>query len=83
MVAVVCLIVISVTYVIGQMSGVGVTFSRFLEVSTDTGLYIGAAIVFAYAVSRRHEGHHLHPGGAVRRADHRLHDPGDLHLAAR
>ncbi|WP_284165010.1 sodium:solute symporter family protein [Frigidibacter sp. SD6-1] len=50
LVAVVCLIVISVTYVIGQMRGVGVTFSRFLEVSTDNGLYIGAAIVFAYAV---------------------------------
>ncbi len=50
LVAVVCLILISVTYVIGQMRGVGVTFSRFLEVSTDTGLYIGAAIVFAYAV---------------------------------
>jgi cation/acetate symporter len=49
-VAVICLIVISVTYVIGQMRGVGVTFARFLEVSTDTGLYIGAAIVFAYAV---------------------------------
>ncbi len=48
--AVICLITISVTYVIGQMRGVGVTFSRFLEVSTDTGLYIGAAIVFAYAV---------------------------------
>ena len=48
--AVICLIVISVTYVIGQMTGVGVTFARFLEVSTDTGLYIGAAIVFAYAV---------------------------------
>jgi cation/acetate symporter len=50
LVAVICLIVISVTYVIGQMRGVGVTFSRFLEVSTDMGLYIGAAIVFAYAV---------------------------------
>ncbi len=50
LVAVICLIVISVTYVIGQMRGVGVTFSRFLEVSTDTGLYIGATIVFAYAV---------------------------------
>jgi len=50
LVAVLCLIVISVTYVIGQMRGVGVTFSRFLEVSTDTGLYIGATIVFAYAV---------------------------------
>ena len=48
--AVVCLIIISVTYVIGQMRGVGVTFSRFLEVSTDTGLYIGGALVFIYAV---------------------------------
>ncbi|WIV52391.1 sodium:solute symporter family protein (plasmid) [Marivivens sp. LCG002] len=50
MVAVVCLIVASVTYVIGQMTGVGVAFSRFLEVSNATGLYIGAAIVFLYAV---------------------------------
>ncbi|MFN3721606.1 MAG: sodium:solute symporter family protein [Paracoccaceae bacterium] len=50
LVGVICLIVISVTYVIGQMRGVGVTFARFLEVSTDMGLYIGAAIVFVYAV---------------------------------
>ena len=50
LVGVICLIVISVTYVIGQMRGVGVTFARFLEVSTEMGLYIGAAIVFAYAV---------------------------------
>ncbi|MDM7933075.1 sodium:solute symporter family protein [Tabrizicola sp.] len=50
LVGVLCLIVISVTYVIGQMRGVGVTFSRFLEVTTDTGLYIGATVVFAYAV---------------------------------
>ncbi|MEB4591124.1 sodium:solute symporter family protein [Candidatus Thiothrix sp. Deng01] len=49
-VGVICLIVISLTYVIGQMKGVGVTFSRFLEVSVDTGLYIGMAIVFVYAV---------------------------------
>jgi cation/acetate symporter len=50
MVAVVCLIVASVTYVIGQMTGVGVAFSRFLEVDNATGLYIGAVIVFFYAV---------------------------------
>jgi cation/acetate symporter len=50
MVAVVCLIVASVTYVIGQMTGVGVAFSRFLEVENSTGLYIGAAVVFFYAV---------------------------------
>ncbi|MCW3784119.1 sodium:solute symporter family protein [Defluviimonas salinarum] len=50
LVAVICLIIASITYVIGQMTGVGVAFSRFLEVSSSTGLYIGAAIVFAYAV---------------------------------
>ncbi|MBK0400951.1 cation acetate symporter [Limibaculum sp. M0105] len=50
MVAVVCLIVASLTYVIGQMTGVGVTFARFLEVESDTGLYIGAIVVFFYAV---------------------------------
>ena len=50
MVGVLCLIVASVTYVIGQMTGVGVAFSRFLEVSNSTGLFIGAAVVFFYAV---------------------------------
>lgn len=49
-VAVVCLIICSVTYVIGQMKGVGVAFSRFLEVEYDTGLYVGMVIVFFYAV---------------------------------
>ncbi|WP_045856223.1 sodium:solute symporter family protein [Teredinibacter purpureus] len=49
-VAVVCLIVASVTYVIGQMKGVGVAFSRFLEVSYDVGLLVGMTIVFIYAV---------------------------------
>jgi len=49
-VAVICLIVASVTYVIGQMKGVGVAFSRFLEVSYDTGLLVGMGIVFIYAV---------------------------------
>ncbi len=49
-VAVVCLIVASITYVIGQMKGVGVAFSRFLEVDATTGLLIGTGIVFLYAV---------------------------------
>ena len=49
-VAVICLIVASVTYVIGQMKGIGVAFSRFLEVDYDVGLSIGMAIVFFYAV---------------------------------
>ncbi|MXY32839.1 MAG: cation acetate symporter [Boseongicola sp. SB0664_bin_43] len=50
LVAVVCLIVASVTYVIGQMTGVGVAFGRFLEVSNTAGRLVGAAVVFAYAV---------------------------------
>lgn len=49
-VAVVCLIICSVTYVIGQMKGIGVAFSRFLEVSYDVGLLVGMCIVFFYAV---------------------------------
>jgi cation/acetate symporter len=50
MVAVVCLIVASITYVIGQMKGVGVAFGRFLEVDFHTGVGVGMAIVFVYAV---------------------------------
>jgi len=48
--AVACLIIMSVTYVIGQMTGAGVAFSRFLEVSSSTGIWIAAAVVFIYAV---------------------------------
>jgi cation/acetate symporter len=48
--AVFCLLTASTTYIIGQMTGVGVAFSRFLNVSSDTGIYIGQAIVFLYAV---------------------------------
>ena len=49
-IGVICLLIVSITYVIGQMTGVGVTFSRYLEVSNSTGLWIGAALVFCYAV---------------------------------
>ncbi|WP_419797293.1 MAG: sodium:solute symporter family protein [Terasakiella sp.] len=48
--AVVCLIVASVTYVIGQVKGIGVAFSRFLEVDFVTGLWIGMGIVAVYAI---------------------------------
>lgn len=50
LVAVVCVIFISFTYVAGQMRGVGIVFSRFLEVEINTGVFIGMAIVFFYAV---------------------------------
>jgi cation/acetate symporter len=49
-VAVICLIFISFTYVAGQMRGVGIVFSRFLEVPIEWGLVIGMSIVFIYAV---------------------------------
>ena len=50
LVAVACLIIASTTYVIGQMTGAGVAFSRFLEVDNTTGLIIAAFVVFFYAV---------------------------------
>jgi len=49
-VAVICLIIISFTYIAGQMRGVGIVFSRFLNVDISVGLLIGMAIVFFYAV---------------------------------
>jgi cation/acetate symporter len=48
-VAVVCAIFVSFTYVAGQMRGVGIVFSRFLEVDVNMGVYVGVAIVFVYA----------------------------------
>ncbi len=50
LVAVICLLVASITYVIGQMQGVGIAFGRFLEIDAFWGLMIGACVVFAYAV---------------------------------
>jgi len=49
-VAVLCLLVASLTYIIGQMTGVGVAFARFLGVSKEVGVYVGMGIVFLYAV---------------------------------
>ncbi len=81
-VAVLCLLVASLTYVIGQMTGVGVAFSRFLGVSNDDRRLRRHGHRVPVRGVRRHEGHHLHPGRAVRGADLRLHHSGDLHLAA-
>ena len=49
-VAVLCLIFVSFTYIAGQMRGVGIVFSRFLEVDINTGVVVGMVIVFIYAV---------------------------------
>ena len=50
LVAVLCLLIVSFTYVAGQMRGVGIVFSRFLEVDINMGVLIGMGIVFFYAV---------------------------------
>ncbi|MFN7179590.1 sodium:solute symporter family protein [Hyphomonas sp.] len=50
LVAVVCALFVSFTYIAGQMSGVGIAFSRFLGVDFNTGIFAGMAIVFVYAV---------------------------------
>jgi len=49
-VAVICALFVSFTYIAGQMSGVGIAFSRFLGVDFNTGIFVGMAIVFVYAV---------------------------------
>jgi cation/acetate symporter len=49
-VAVIAVIFVSFTYVAGQMRGVGIVFSRFLQVDVNTGVIVGMAIVFVYAV---------------------------------
>ena len=49
-VAVICILCITLTYLAGQMRGVGVVFSRFLELDINTGVYLGAGIIFVYAV---------------------------------
>jgi cation/acetate symporter len=58
-VAVICAIFVSFTYVAGQMRGVGIVFGRFLEVDINVGVYIGMAIVFFYAVLGGMKGAHL------------------------
>ena len=50
MIAVIALIIVSFTYIAGQMRGVGIVFSHFLEVPINTGVLIGMTIVFIYAV---------------------------------
>ena len=63
-VAVLCLIFVSFTYVAGQMRGVGIVFSRFLEVDINQGVIIGMIIVFFYAVLGGMK-HYLYPGCSI------------------
>ena len=76
-VAVICAVFISFTYVAGQMRGVGVVFSRFLEVPVSDGVIIGVGLLLRGP--RGDEGDHLHPSRAVLCVDLRLYGAGDLH----
>ena len=78
-VAVICLIVASITYVIGQMKGVGVAFGRFLEVDFEVGVVVGMCIVFICRIGR-HEGYYLYPDSPVLCIDLCLHRTGCFHL---
>ena len=67
LVAVLCLIFVSFTYVAGQMRGVGIVFSRFLEVDIDQGVIFGMVIVFFYAVLGGMKGITLYPSCTILR----------------
>ena len=64
-IAVVCALFISFTYVAGQMRGVGIVFSRFLQVDITWGVIIVMAIVFMYAVLGRYERNYVHSSCSI------------------
>ena len=69
LVAVLCLIFISFTYVAGQMRGVGIVFSRFLEVEINVGVIIGMIVVFLLCSFGRHERYYLYSSCSILRND--------------
>jgi Na+(H+)/acetate symporter ActP len=79
-VAVFCALIVSFTYIAGQMRGVGVVFSRYLEVDIVTGVLIGMGIVLFYAVLGGMKGITYTQVGAVLRFDLCLYGASDLHL---
>ncbi len=81
MVAVLCLIVASVTYVIGQMKGVGVAFSRFLEVDFHHRGFCGYGDRVHLRGYGWYERNYLYPDRTVLRTDFRLHGARNLHFA--
>jgi cation/acetate symporter len=64
-IALICAIFVSFTYVVGQMKGVGVAFSRFLEIPYDSGVIIGIAIVFFLCSSWRDERYYLYSSSSI------------------
>ena len=81
-IAVVCLILASVTYIIGQMKGVGVAFSRFLEVEYDTGFILGYGGCIFLRNIRWYERYYLHSNRSICCINHGLHNSSNLHFIA-
>ena len=80
LVAVVCLIFVSFTYVAGQMRGVGIVFSRFLEVDINVGVIIGMAIVILLCSFRRYERNYLHSSCPILRINFCISCSCNLHF---
>jgi cation/acetate symporter len=64
-VAVICALFICMTYIMGQMRGVGVVFSQLFGIGIPAGVLVGASIVFFYAGTWWHEGHHLYSSRSI------------------
>ena len=79
LVAVFCALLVSFTYVAGQMRGVGIVFSRFLEVDIDTGVIIGMLIVLLCCI-RWNEGNYIYTGSSVLCINFCLHGTCDFYF---
>ena len=82
LVALICALFISFTYVVGQMKGVGVAFARFLNVPFDTGVLIGIGIVFFLCCIRWHERYYLYPSSPVLCFDFCFYSSCYLHITS-
>ena len=82
LVALICALFVSFTYVVGQMKGVGVAFARFLNVPFDTGVLIGIGIVFFLCSIGRNERNYLHPSSTVLCSYFRLYRTSHIYLIA-
>ena len=83
LVAVFCALIVSFTYVAGQMRGVGVVFSRYLEVDINTGVFIGMAIVLFYAVLGRNERNYLYPSRSILCFNFCFSDSSNFHIISK
>ena len=82
LVALICALFVSFTYVVGQMKGVGVAFARFLNVPFDTGVLIGIGIVFFLCSIRMYERDYLHSSCPILRSNICFHSTGYIHFSS-